>query len=99
MKYIVTMSGRVSVDIEIEAASPHEAVRLARELELGRTRAAIVRPDSVDESSEDPSAGSWDVVAACEDCGTEILSGDRYASDPEEGTYACKACLEAMKRG
>ena len=96
-RYSVNLRATFSRDVEIEAESPEEAVRLVAErcggpLTEGEAESVTIAPESVEELGQDGLA--WDVIGACESCGTPLLDAEcdnNFTSD-ENGVKVCLPC-------
>lgn len=100
-RYSVTLSANVTREVEIEAESPEEAVRLVKERHDDEGPAVggkpiRLRPEAVEDVSVLPEDGKWwHVMGACEACSVVLFDTSDYSSE-EDGVDLCRACVTKL---
>lgn len=88
--YTVTLRAVIERDVDVRAASPEEAARLASERRDGLGPVAL-RAEWVHDAEEDE---GFDVLGRCEVCEAWLLEGrDEGQSVDDDGVMLCTPCV------
>lgn len=98
-RYTVTLSANVTREVEIEAESPEEAVKLVKErgrnalddFDPDAARGVFLAPEFVSQDDGE----TWAVTGACEACSVVLFDTSDYSSE-EDGVDLCRACVTKL---
>lgn len=90
MKYTATIYKTISEEIFIEANTPAEAIKSAKEKYTGFTVDTVNEVTGEDEDNNPIYGEEFTVSSFCESCGKDIMSGEEYYAWQDIDT--CKEC-------